>query len=369
MKSLLTVLLLFIAVSVMAGPLSWQTTSSLPKGIKDAACVVGGDYVYMLGGRTTDAPYAASHCYYAAINTDGTLGTWTATTDLPGERASMNAYVYDGNIYLWGGWRDGYPTENTCFYAPINGDGSLGSWVTSSVTIPDGAGEVQMDSYGRGITGFGKYLYIIGGERNDASYSRDCYYSEIQPDGDYGAWTTTTQLPDPENGDGYWFHGVAIYDGDEADYIYMVGGNHGGTSEDHIIYNTINSDGSLGAEWQTSPIPLNQGCYENGCAIIDRYIFSVGGLNGSTPLDNVQMIEIDPSTGAVESVTDQTVLPEARARTHAVSYAKDGKLYLYNIGGAVYSGDPYYDTCWVSEYATPTPTPVVLDAAEWEKYE
>jgi len=374
---LVGILMLAGLVSLVSAqtPLSWTATSTLPVGTKDGVLLEADGYMYLLGGRTETDPNANDDCYYAPINTDGSIGTWQSTTAFPGNRACHGGHVYDGYIYAWGGWKEDWPTMNTCWYAEIQGDGSIGTWNASSVTIPDsGTGESQMDSFGRGTLGLGKYLYIFGGEMNDATKSRDCYYSEIQTNHDYGAWVETTQLPEPEGADGYWFHGTAIYDGETNDYVYQVGGNHSGTTESEIIYNTIESDGSLGDAWTISPYELNVACYELGCAIFSNYIFAVGGLAGSDPLPNVQRITINPLNGAVVDVSDDTALPlgegEGRARTHAIFYDAGGKHYIANVGGAVYAGTPYYDTCFYSEFVTPTPTPIPQSVrSDWAKYE
>lgn len=220
-----------------------------------------------------------------------------------------------------------------------------------------------MDSFGRGILGLGKYIYVIGGEMNDASLTNKCYYSEIQGSGDIGTWVETTSLPVPTNGTlkGYWFHGVGIVQGTSSNYIYVVGGNHGGTSESHILSNIVNADGSLGATWTESSTPLLHAVYEHGCAVQGNVIYAVGGLNGSTVQTYVQAITVDPATGAVQGVVDETALAEGRARTHAVCYSAGGKDILLNAGGAVYSGAPYYDTCFYTDITIPTATPTATD--------
>lgn len=380
-KAMLLLGVFVLCASLSFGALTWNTTSSLPVGTSGAAVIQYNGYVYLVGGRTATEPYAVDDVYFAKINTDGTIGAWAATTALPGNRALLGAYAYDGRLYVWGGWKEDYTTMPTCFYAPINPtDGTVGAWITSAVAIPPDGTTAQMDSFGRGVLGFGKYIYILGGEKNDSVLSSKVFYSEIQSSGDFGAWTETTALPTPTNGGaaGYWFMGVMTVAGTSANYIYVLGGNHSGTSETHILINTINSNGTLGAAWTESATPLNNGVYEVGCAYAGDSIFVTGGLNGSTPQAFVQQVKINPADGSVVSVTDETVLPVARARGQAVGYSIGGKDFVSIVGGGGYlQSEDHPLECLVAEYAVPTPTPTPIpptptppatNAKNWENY-
>jgi len=372
-KSLLILIpILLLTAVVLAQPLVWNTASSLPIPIRDITVIHYNGYVYSIGGRTTDETSTTNHAiadvYYAAVNPDGSIGAWTATTSLPGKRAVGGGYAYNNRIYVWGGWKEDYTTMNTCFYAPINPDGSIGTWVTSSVTIPNSSGAApQMDSFGRGVLGFNDTLYILGGEDNNVILQRSCYYSKIQGSGDYGAWVATTSLPDQTQGGspitGYWFHGAMTVQGTGANYIYMVGGNHSGTYESHIIINTINADGSLGASWTWASNFLVQPAYELACAFGFDSIFALGGL-GPASLDTVQRCVVNPSTGDITAVTADTPLPGARARTSAVGYDISGESYVLLVGGGSYDiGAPVYTDCWYSIVPRPT------KSYSWSLYE
>jgi hypothetical protein len=352
-KSLLILIpILLLTVVVSAQPLVWNTASSYPIPVRDATVIYYNGYVYSIGGRTsgeTSTTHAIDNVYYAAVNPDGSIDAWTATTALPGKRAAGGAYAYNGRLYFWGGWMEDYTTMNTCYYAPINPDGSIGTWVTSSVTIPNSSGgNSQMDSFGRGVLGFNDTLYILAGEDNLGTIQSSCYYSKIQGSGDYGSWTATTDLPI-----NVWFHGAMIYTGASATYIYQLGGLVGGQA--NIYYNTINPDGTLGATWQLATNALTIALYDPGCAFALDSIFVIGGLNGYTSLDRVQRCRINPSTGDIDEVVEETVLPAARARTSAVGYTADGEEYILVVGGGGYATtDTVYADCWYSLVPRPT---------------
>ncbi len=77
-----------------------------------------------------------------------------------------------------------------CYYATQNGDGSLGAWTTSATAIPNsGAGNAQMDSFGRGILGVGDTVYIS--RRGQLRHNQNtCYNSNsLREDTAHGSRT------------------------------------------------------------------------------------------------------------------------------------------------------------------------------------
>jgi hypothetical protein len=357
-------ILVFLLSVVAAQALTWNATSALPEGRRGMCLVYYNGYVYCLGGRPADEGSTTIHAvdtvYYAPVNSDGSLGTWAATSAMPGARADGGAAAYDGRIYYWGGWDAVYVTCNNCYYATINPDGSLGSWVTSSVTIPDSATpNAQMDSFGMGRLNFGKDLYIVNGEDNGALNQTSVYVSEIQSSGDFGPWTSTTATSNS-----FWFHGVVTYQGTTNNYIYRVAGNARGTTENEIIYATINLDGTIGL-WNSTTATVPEGRYEFACAIADGKIYVIGGLSGATPVDTVFYGAIDPATGDIATFdTDTDVYPAARCRFAATDYVAGSGWYILVVGGG-----GYYTQIGAAPGPTPTPTvPPLGVQTDWEIY-
>jgi hypothetical protein len=374
-----TATLAFMLVVVAAQALTWNATSSLPEGRRDVCLVYYSGYVYCLGGRPADEGTtgigAVDTVYYAAVNPDGSIGTWAAASSLPAARSNGGAAAYDGRLYYWGGWGTDFTTHNDCYYVTINPDGSLGTWVTSSITIPDsGTANAQMDSFGSGRMRFGKYLYIVNGEDNSETNQTAVYYSEIQPGGDYGTWTSTTATPT-----GFWFHGVVAYEGASSNYIYRVAGNESFTTENGVIYATINSDGTIGT-WNTAtaiiPGPSPSGRYDFGCAIADGKIYIIGGVRGFRAQDEVFYGAIDPATGDIPSIVQDTdFYPAERARIGATDYVAGSGWYILAVaGGGYYDYESVYAECYYTQIgtspgptATPTPMPLGVQT-EWQIY-
>ena len=151
----------------------------------ESQAIVTSNRVYLLGG--SNGPGYLSTVYTAPINSDGTLGIWTTSTNLPGVLRSSQAIVTNNRVYLLGGLTTSV-VVSTVYTAPINSDGTLGTWTTST-SLP---GTI---SYGQVIVTNNR-VYLLGGINNTATLST-VYTAPINSDGTLGTWTTGTSLPGP----------------------------------------------------------------------------------------------------------------------------------------------------------------------------
>src|SRR5690606_29021545 len=106
-----------------------------------------------MGGTNSDG--YLNDVQYAPINPDGTLGSWLNTTSFTSARESHTSVVYNGYLYVIGGRGSNGFRLNNVRYAPINPDGTLGAWFdTASFTNP---------REGHTSVVYNNYLYVIGG--------------------------------------------------------------------------------------------------------------------------------------------------------------------------------------------------------------
>jgi hypothetical protein len=102
-----------------------------------ACAKIGGIwYVYVTGGISGGS--AQSWTYFAAVNDDGQLGPWTATSNIPTSLWGHACVAWGNNIYCVGGTvAVGSSTCITTLYgATINTDGSLNAWgVIGGITL------------------------------------------------------------------------------------------------------------------------------------------------------------------------------------------------------------------------------------------
>jgi hypothetical protein len=113
----------------------------------------------MVGGN--DNVNYLPQVYFAKINTNGTIASpWTATTSLPNARGLFDAVYQNGYVYAIGGY-DGTSGSSTVYYAKLNPDGTIGSWRSSSNTLP------QVRYYASTVI-YNGYIYEIGGSNGTA---------------------------------------------------------------------------------------------------------------------------------------------------------------------------------------------------------
>jgi len=207
---------------------TWTTSTSLPGVSHASSAIVTRNRVFLLGGWGAGID-AVSTVRTAPINADGTLGVWTTGTSLPGVLMASSAIVTRNRVFLLGGWVTNMITTSVVFTAPINSDGTLGVWTTSTV-LPVALGNTQAI-----VTR--NRVFLLGGWISGVGAISTVYTTTINADGTLGAWTTGTSLP------GGLTHSQTIV---TQNRVFLLGG-----SETNIVYTApINSDGTLGV-WST----------------------------------------------------------------------------------------------------------------------
>lgn len=217
-----------------------------------------GNYYYGLGGYeeySSSSHFSNNLVYYSS----DTL-YWSPTTILP-QRLSKGAAAIVGNyIYYSGGWTDSESAGSASkkvYFAPINADGSLGSWGTTT-DLPD----VLWD---HGMVSYGDYIYVMGG-KNSGSEISQVIRAKANADGTLGTWTTMPSLPGTTRAGGY-----TIVD----NYIFVVGG-YNGSWLNTVYYTSIDSNGQM-ANWSTSAnaLPVN---HASGSLVANNgYLYLIGG--------------------------------------------------------------------------------------------
>lgn len=188
----------------------WNSTTSFVTARWGPRSVVYNGFLYLLGGGigyTTSSSF--SDVQYASINADGTLGTWNSTTPFTGGRRVHNSIVHNGYVYVSGGRVEVGGQYDDVQYAPINADGTLGTW-SYATSFPDATKD------GHSSTVHNGYLYVTGGTTCCSWRILDSVlYSKINSDGSLGLWNTATNLASARAG-----HLSFVY----KDHLYVVAG-------------------------------------------------------------------------------------------------------------------------------------------------
>jgi len=185
---------------------SWAAATSLPGALQMSQAAITKDYVYLISGNNGSATVAT--VYMAPINSDGTLGTWSTTTSVPVAKRYAQVVVTDGYIYLIGGRNSSNTTTSTVHVAPVNGDGTLGTWTSAnSLNTAMGISQAIITT---------DRIYLLGGHTG-SSASAVVQTATITA-GAIGTWSTTTSMPGP------LYASQAIT---TKNRVYMLGGNGG----------------------------------------------------------------------------------------------------------------------------------------------
>jgi len=276
--------------------------------------IVTNNRVYLLGGSNGNS--YVNTVYTAPVNSDGTLGSWSSAAPLPVALGHSQAVITKNRVYLIGG-RTNSGVISTVYTAPINPDGTIGAWATAPTSLPGPLGHSQAV-----VTT--NRIFMLGGQASGPSPTNVVYTALIAEDGTIGAWTTAAgTLPTSLQ------NSQAIV---TKDRVYLIGGRVSSSSEDGLTNQwftaPITPDGLIGP-WSTGgSIGLS---IENACAIVNsNRVYVFGGSSGLYANSRViKTAAIDANGNIVEWTDTPTLMPAAIYEGHIV-ITKD-KLHI--IGG------------------------------------
>lgn len=276
----------------------WYQDTSISSARSDMSAVAYNNRLYLTGGRTASSPVNVVE--YADIKPTGTLGIWTASTNLPSNLYGHSTQVYNDRLYIIGGEATvGGVPSNSVYYIKINNDGSLNNWVqTTSFTTG------RFSNGGNFSVVWGAYIYISGGCNtvNVSGYctaiSSDTQVASINADGSIDTWNSMANVTSSRMGFGMISWRDKIYEIGGCTSQDTVLGACASTSSD-IIYGSINQDGDASTVAQSVP-------------------------SGSSPCSGTSPTDCNlPGTSYVGNMLNQSVITNG---------------YLYIIGGCVNDG-------------------------------
>ena len=324
---------------------TWANAGSSLGLLNQQATISNGSYLYSIAGYDGTNPLETVR--YAPFNADGTVGSWTATTDLNNgggtgnERVYPGAAIYNGYMYVVGGANSG-AAQQTVFYAKINADGTVGTWTTSQFF------KLNTAVLAAGVIAHNGYLYVLGGAQTDTSGvlgspTAVVQYAKINPDGTLGSFCSSaaacsSPLISPSALPFARMDGQAIV---SNGYLYYVGGQDGtSTGQTGVYYAKFNSDGSLGTWFTGNSLTTGRGYVSVG--VLNGYLYAVGGGSTiSSPVNSYDYAQLG-SNGAPSAFTAvngtllNTSLSLGMAQANGYFYITSGN----NLGGVEYASGP-----------------------------
>ncbi|MCB4791786.1 MAG: hypothetical protein LHV68_07860 [Elusimicrobia bacterium] len=240
---------------------SFSTSSNnIPVTLAYHSSVVYNGYLYITGGYSNGSPI--SKVYYAKINSNGSIGNFlTSSNNIPNEIYTHSSVVYNGYLYITGGFSSNFYATNKIYYAKINNDGSIGTFTTSSNNIP-----INLRAHSSVV--YNGYLYLTGG----AGGVNKVYYAKINSDGSISSFSTSSNNI-PVN---LYYHSSVVYNG----FLYITGGWTGSSYLNKVYYTRINPDGNIGSFSTSSNNIPDTVCYHSS-VFYNGYLYITGGSNGS----------------------------------------------------------------------------------------
>ena len=291
---------------------TWTTeANALPAPVSGASSVFYNGHVYIMGGNnySTNVDTFLNTVYSAPLNANGSVGTWTTEANaLPAPSLDATAVAYNGYVYVMGGF-DGTSDVNTVYSAPLNANGSVGTWTTEANALP---------VYPEGATAitYNGYIYIMGGNYSAGVHST-VYSAPLNANGSVGTWTTEANaLPT-----GLWNASAVVSSG----HVYVMGGNNGTNAVSTVYSAPLNANGSVGT-WTTEANALPASFNAANSVANNGFIYVIGGTDGYSFYSTVYSALI-ASQSSGGSTTSNTVLgvPDTGS-SNLITNAKDAAI-------------------------------------------
>jgi len=296
-------------------------------------------FLYLVGGGNGANRFVC----YAALNANGTLGTWTpASSEFATGRIGSTVVGFNGYLYVIDGEDS---TGNTQYkqveFAPVTSTGDITAAWTNSSSYYTGTAH----TFGAGVT-YNGFIYMCGGAtaKKDASLIATCEYTQINSDGTLQKpstsctlsgtatnWCTTSSFTTARNR-----FGMAAYNG----YLYIVGGYNGTTpitGSHSLMYSSIAADYTLGT-WTdnatnfTTVTGLTSGWRNGGVVAEEGHLYMVGGCTTAPACSaslNSAYYAVLNADGTIGSWDTSTTFTTARFFNGVASY----NGVVYSIGG------------------------------------
>lgn len=202
----------------------------------------GKAYVYVIGGQKLPTDVGGtSTIYMASVDpTSGAVGTWTQlTSSLPQALMGASATVHNGHLYVAGGLNTTGTPVATVYSAPVNADGTIGTWTTATNALPIAR------AFGTMVV-FGGIIYYIDGDPNASIPpntqdvgDKDVYYANAVR-GVIGTWTLNGNFTIHDRAKGVLFTAFGQFIAAEG--VYTGGVGSGGEMETSSVnaQNTTN---------------------------------------------------------------------------------------------------------------------------------
>lgn len=336
--------LLYAKIDVSNGSISAFTTSFVTVNPRwDLKAIVANGYVYAIGGCSAgSAPVGCTamtggvQTFQLYNNYSGSPAAFSTTTNTGVDRIGGSATVLNGYIYYAGGCSAVACTTGTAvnnvYYAPLNADGTIGTWTAAANNLP------AVRSWGK-LVASGGTLYYLGGQDGAATpAAQTTVYYSTPASGVPAAWATASNgllAARTEIGAAVW-----------NNRIYVTGGYSGSARQSTVYMSpTLATGGDITSVW-TSTGAFNVARSGHVTIAYANNLYILGGWDGTQYLNDVQLAKIN-ANGTVTGWGYTTSLPQRVFGGDG--FAANGYMYVFGGRSAAASAT----TCTNNTYITP----------------
>ncbi|HYC26545.1 MAG TPA: Ig-like domain-containing protein, partial [Nitrososphaerales archaeon] len=351
------------------------------------SCVTDSGYAYCVGGQNpmgTDL----SDVFYAQLNSDGSVGAWTETTDYGAASGTSGSggvgvewpscVVSAGYVYCVGGANTSEGILSDSFYAQLSTSG-VGPWTetTDYGAASGSAGAGGVKAFQLSCVADGGYVYCVGGG------SSKTFYAQLSSSG-IGPWTETTDYGAASGSSGSG--GVAIDSNSCVDgngTVYCVGGTLSFKPVSDVFSAPLSSAG-VGAWTEETDYGGTSGTtgsggvpiYGTNCLFYSSYVVCIAGdTTGNSGTAGVYYAQ----DGALGGWVAGAALPFATywltcAQAHSRIYcwgagSSSGFSAMIQTGGTVGPAQPSLTTSISEVLSTQTLTAVTSSALGYKVFD
>jgi hypothetical protein len=272
-----------------------------------------GQNAYVFGGQIGGSPSNAVE--RAPVGPDGSLGSFTTDAAvLDGARGQHTTAIVGDFVYHLGG-SNGGSLLGTVERAPINGNGTLGSFSAVSgvsLIVPRGkAGSVVL----------GNFLYVIGGVGSGPLGSAE--RALIHPDGTIDTFETVPGVSLTPRSE----FAIAV----AGKSLFVLGGTTSGGSTANVERAAINADGTISTFTAASIPPLSVPRSNASAGMVGSNLCVFGGANQGTFQATIDRSAVD----AASVLATFAEVPSVSLATTRVGYTQiQVGNFVYLLAGA-----------------------------------
>jgi len=278
----------FVSTAVGTGNIDkWAAGPALPEARADAASVVSGNTLYVIGGYGPDGQPTTT-VFSLKVENDGRIGAWAIeeAAVLPEPRAGASAVTVSDGLVLLGG-TDGTAATRSVWKSTIDKAGALEKWVPQSPLFEENVSGVAAH--------IGDVIFLVGGRNKDGAVVPTVQQGLVggenaspeDPNAIVALWRASeqTNLPFPRaNMSGFTANGA----------LYVQGGTDGTSPRGETLWAVPDAEGVI-PEWHSlAPTDLGEGLEGSSAVVSGSHAFLFGGTTSAGPTAGVARTNLAP---------------------------------------------------------------------------